>query len=1367
CALALCLVVATGSPRAAASRDASVQREEPGRLVFRVNVPVPRLLESTALAGTERLELDGYNRLGNPGEPPTLTRCFLIGLPGSGAYSVSYRVVSSASLGPHKLEPVATPVGIHDEDLGPGLSDRTVWNEDVFQAYVAPALVTPGDVVYVRHQRVLPIRVTPVSYDPRSQELSVAKQIDVEVHFSSAPTRDSGVSAAPAGGDSRDWEEIYGRLLVNAHQARPWHPATTTFAENLSAGVRVAGGAVKIRVYTTGMHTVSASRAIAAGFPPDQPVANLRVFRRFYTESSLSAGETEIACEVNEDPSGTPGVFDGNDQVVFYARRLRDDPTQGDTREQYSAYNVYWLEPSNGTRMVQRTPPAGFVSADTTSAAFPVTASHFETDTMFQDGTPPGVNDVYYYNWGYEAGPVDMPFTMENIVPGSNVALSALLLNPTYDYARTVRLSVFNSKGETVLNTSYPIPNRSQRGFTATVPASAFDLGTNQFRINRPDASRTSLQVQLNYVEASYSALFRARGNALLFNSASLVGDTTITVTGITSTGVTSTADLRLFDITNPEQPQRILLNAGHFQPVAGGTALAFRESLAGRHNYLLTPASRMTDVAQADLVADSPSTLIGGPAESGVDVLVVSHHDFMAQMQQWAAYRRAQGYRVLLADVDDVFDEFNGGVPNARAVYRFARHFFEHAGAGALVLVGDASEDHKRIHADSGPDFVPTMTRIDDVPQLLQNEVVTTDKKMVKFPGPGGVVDAVPDMIVGRIPAGSPGELDVALAKIYAFEAPGASDFWRKRMIMVADDEFSEGESSFGQVSEYCFHNEGGFQRGEEQAAQIIENSLPAGFNVVRFFLKQYTDNFYPPRTPSDPAPCASRFAAISYVRQNATEKLMNELDQGATLVTIQAHMNRYVITHERLLTGEPGSILNGSTGRDWLRVTNRFKPWIVFAMGCHFSDYAIFREQASDRLLYNAPNGDAFAEQFLFQDERGAVGTYGSSGFEYLDDNADYMNTTAAVWFYEAPYDTLVNQTNAEWKFGEMMFLTEAQMAVMNSRQAAAVERYHILGDPMLRVDAGPPSFQVTVNGKPVQNNEKITSGGEFDTINVVAVVTDENAIHKFSLEVAGVDASDSLTVTPTSDPGLVHARQYRVSFRHRLLPQTYDIVLRAFQAPDTTAGQYHLAAEFRLKVEAYIAVSVNSRAVESGASVPADGDYRVDLGFPVFIPQSDIILTMDDNVITDAQYAHPTPEDSLAWVITFRRKLDAGKHHLRVSARTIEFDYQLVVSESSGLRNVINFPNPFRGDGTRFLYSNDVEIVDGGIDIYTVSGKKVRHLDIPSSARQPGNNGVFWDGRDGSGGELANGVYLYVIKVRQRTGSATFRGTTNKIE
>src|SRR5688572_6537600 len=84
--VALAAVVAASPLSAASRRDpaAMVQREEAGRVVFRVNVPDARLTPSHALSGAERLTIDGYQRTGTPGAPPTLFCVFFVGLPPEG-----------------------------------------------------------------------------------------------------------------------------------------------------------------------------------------------------------------------------------------------------------------------------------------------------------------------------------------------------------------------------------------------------------------------------------------------------------------------------------------------------------------------------------------------------------------------------------------------------------------------------------------------------------------------------------------------------------------------------------------------------------------------------------------------------------------------------------------------------------------------------------------------------------------------------------------------------------------------------------------------------------------------------------------------------------------------------------------------------------------------------------------------------------------------------------------------------------------------------------------------------------------------------------------------------------------------------------
>jgi hypothetical protein len=407
---------------------------------------------------------------------------------------------------------------------------------------------------------------------------------------------------------------------------------------------------------------------------------------------------------------------------------------------------------------------------------------------------------------------------------------------------------------------------------------------------------------------------------------------------------------------------------------------------------------------------------------------------------------------------------------------------------------------------------------------------------------------------------------------------------------------------------------------------------------------------------------------------------------------------------------------------------------------------------------VLFNSPNGDAFAEQLLFQNNEGAVSTYGSSGFEYLDEVNNFMNRCTEIWFYSGTYQDMVQQSRGRWVLGPMMFLVEAEV-INRHGQSNPVDRYHILGDPLLRIDAGPPLMEVTVNGQSVQSGDNISAGA--DTISVVATVTDENVIEKFELWVDGEDMSETLTKRPLGNEGIDPARAYEVSFDHAIRFDKYDIVLKALQAPDTASGSYHMSAEFVLHVPNDMDVKVNGRVITSGDLAPAKGDYEVTLRLPTYVPKSEIFVKIDDEDVTGLSFDNPSPEDTTTWVVSFSKTLSAGRHEMTITAGTTELpSFTLVVEQQIGLLNVLNYPNPFT-ESTQFVYTTDVEIEDGTIDVFTVSGKRIVSLQIPPDARNPGQNAVFWDGKDAVGDDIANGVYLYVIKVSQRGQDSTVRG------
>ena len=83
--------------------------------------------------------------------------------------------------------------------------------------------------------------------------------------------------------------------------------------------------------------------------------------------------------------------------------------------------------------------------------------------------------------------------------------------------------------------------------------------------------------------------------------------------------------------------------------------------------------------------------------------------------------------------------------------------------------------------------------------------------------------------------------------------------------------------------------------------------------------------------------------------------------------------------------------------------------------------------------------------------------------------------------------------------------------------------------------------------------------------------------------------------------------------------------------------------------------------------------------------------------------------------------------------------------------------NSPNPFGGGGTWITYWLQVDATVN-IDVWDVSGEKVRSLPPFAGRSNMGNNGdneTFWDGKNDSGKPVASGVYIY--RVRATTARA----------
>ena len=123
----------------------------------------------------------------------------------------------------------------------------------------------------------------------------------------------------------------------------------------------------------------------------------------------------------------------------------------------------------------------------------------------------------------------------------------------------------------------------------------------------------------------------------------------------------------------------------------------------------------------------------------------------------------------------------------------------------------------------------------------------------------------------------------------------------------------------------------------------------------------------------------------------------------------------------------------------------------------------------------------------------------------------------------------------------------------------------------------------------------------------------------------------------------------------------------------------------------------------------------------------------------------------DGNLKTSVLYKPELTAGTHLLQYYGTDKDGNRDTLidnayVSYDFAVRNLFNYPNPMQGD-TYFTFDLFASEAPQSclIKIFTVAGRHVR--DVRGSARV-GFNQIYWDGKDGDGETMANGIYLYKL-------------------
>lgn len=309
---------------------------------------------------------------------------------------------------------------------------------------------------------------------------------------------------------------------------------------------------------------------------------------------------------------------------------------------------------------------------------------------------------------------------------------------------------------------------------TYTVSPNLLRDGVNTIEMMCPTAGDSVL---LTNITVDYRHKYLAQQNQLNYLNENF---REVTVRGFASSNV------RIFDLADDSSP--ILLQNLTAQDDGNGTFSVFvpqyrsRVMHAVEDSGLLQPAS----------IVNKPASDLTNPA-NGANLVILSHKTMLTQAEDWANYRRGQGFTAKVVDIENIYDEFNFGTKDHSKITEFLNYAKTSWATppSYVLIIGDASYDPRNFEGNGDFDFVPSK---------IVNTIYTetpSDDALVDFNG-----DGYADIPVGRIVARTGAQVTTQLNRVIAFEVPAMQNLNRGALYAYDEPNGYDFQAMSGRIS-------------------------------------------------------------------------------------------------------------------------------------------------------------------------------------------------------------------------------------------------------------------------------------------------------------------------------------------------------------------------------------------------------------------------------------------------------------------------------------------------------------------------------------------------------------------------------------